>query len=68
MKSYLVFATFPTLPAAVAQQSAKVEASSAPVAVGRALEEIMRRPRVKGRHIERFTLSVTCNGKVEKKS
>ena len=67
MKSYTVLATFPTLPASVAQQAATAQASSPHVAVGRALEQIMRRDGVKGRHVERFTLSVSCNGKVERK-
>lgn len=67
MKSFTVCATFPSLPAAVARQAATVEASAPHVAVGRALETIMRREPVKGRHIEFFTLSVACNGKVETK-
>lgn len=64
MKSYTVLATFPTLPASVAQQAKSVEGASVHVAVSRALEEIMRRDGVKGRRIESFTLRVTCNGKV----
>lgn len=68
MKSFTVLATFPTLPAPVAQQAATAEASSAHTAVGRALENIMCRDGVKGRKIESFTLRVTCNGKVERKS
>jgi hypothetical protein len=66
MKSFTILATFPTLPAPVAQQAATAQASRAPVAVGRALEQIMRRDGVKGRQIESFTLRVTCNGKVER--
>jgi len=66
MKSYTVVATFPTLPAAVAQQAAVVEASGFPVAVNRALDRIMRRDGVKGRQVERLTLQVTCHGRVEK--
>lgn len=65
MKSFTIFATFPTLPTPVAQQAAT--AQRAPVAVGRALEHIMRREGVKGRQVESFTLRVTCNGKVERK-
>lgn len=67
MKSYTVLATFPTLPASVAQQASTVEASGIPVAVNRALGHILRRDGVRGRHIERLTIQVTCNGKVEKK-
>lgn len=67
MKSFTVCATFPTLPASIAQQAATVEASAPHVAVGRAVQIIMQRDAVKGRHIERFTLLVSCNGKVERK-
>lgn len=68
MKSFTVLATFPTLPASVAQQASTVEASSAPVAVNRALGFILRRDGVKGKQIETFTLRVTCNGKAERKA
>lgn len=67
MKSFTVCATFPSLPASVARQAATVEASAPHVAVGRALETIMRRDAVKGRRVDFFTLSVACNGKVERK-
>jgi hypothetical protein len=65
MKSYTVLATFPTLPASVAQQAATGAGSDMSVAVCRAIKTIMQRKGVKGRRIERFTLSVTCNGEVE---
>jgi hypothetical protein len=66
MKSYTVLATFPTLPAKVAQQAATAEATTAPTAVSRALETIMKRDGVRGRRVEQFTLRVSCNGKVSK--
>jgi hypothetical protein len=67
MKSFTTLATFPTLPAAVAQQSSTVEASSIPVAACRALQLILARPGVKGKRIEGVTLRITCNGPVEKR-
>ncbi len=63
-KRYTVLATFPSLPAARAQQAATAEAASLPTAVSRALQTILRRPAVKGRRIEALRLSVTVNGKV----
>jgi hypothetical protein len=66
MKSYTVLATFPMLPAKAAQQAATTEASKPSVAVSRALDSIFERPAVKGRRIDHFKLSVTCNGEVEK--
>jgi hypothetical protein len=51
-KSYTVNVTLPDLCAAHAEQQAKVEASSWPMAVRLACEEISRRPHVKGKHIK----------------
>ena len=59
-KIYNVCVTMPDLAAAHAEQEARVEAGSWPVAVKLACEEISKRPHVIGKHVRsaRIELSV----------
>jgi hypothetical protein len=51
-KIYNVTVTLPDLAAAHAEQEAKVESSTWPIAIKLACDEISRRPHVRGKHIK----------------
>jgi hypothetical protein len=51
-KTFNVTVTLPDLAAAHAEQDAKVESATWPIAIKLACEEISRRPHVRGKHIK----------------
>lgn len=65
-----VLAFFPQIVAHQAYQSAEATASTIPLAVKRALTEIMKRPEVRGRRITacKLTVSIHVPGKTEAKT
>ena len=58
-KIYNVCVTMPDLAAAHAEQEAKVEAGSWPVAVKLACEEISKRPHVRGKHVRSARIEIS---------
>ena len=58
-KVYRIDVLLPSLPAHLADQSAKAEGGNLRVATGRALAEIFKRSGVKGRRIKSAKINVT---------
>ncbi len=67
-KTYAVTVTLPDLSAAHAEQEAKAEATSWPLALKRACEEICQRRHVRGRHIKSAKIYLSVLAVEEKKS